>query len=211
MSVNETELETVRAELVRHMPHRVRAYRGEVLLNEVPVPPGRKRWAAVLAVIARIDWTRLELVDRSGGLLGICERAEGMVADDDQGDDGAIAKEASQHAARDARLLELMLRAQQVALDNRQTETQVAINACTSSVRILTDAVAALAQVHRMTLDTQARAFAAAVESETPEALESNKMFAQMAPMILGRMLAPSPPPVVESKPNGSSGSGGAK
>lgn len=205
--MTEIDLEQLRAALAKHAATKVIAYRGDDKLREIPVPPGRKRNAAVLAVVGKLEWSRVELVDRTGGLLAVVD-AQGA-ADRDDGIGELV-------SGREAQLLQLLLKAQQVALSHRERETQVALNACTQSVRMLTDAVGALAGLHRQALNAQAEAHAvsisAAIEAAQAEGqdggLMSSKLMEQIAPMIMAKLLAPGPP---AAPPNGSAPSNGVK
>jgi hypothetical protein len=199
--MNQTE--QIRAALSKHKPHKVRAIGADGDVRDVPVPAGRKRWAAVLEVVDSIEWTRLELVDRAGGLLAVVD-AE---TDDLDGDVNVEIEEPPDASSidlsqRDERMLALMLKAQQIALQNRERETQIALQASTSAVKMLTDAVGALAQVQRMTLDAQAEAYRAR-EREAPEEStpDSERMLAQLMPLILAKLGTASPAPA--PKPNG--------
>lgn len=208
--MSEIDTENLRAALAKHGPARVKLYRGEDALREIPVPTGKKRWAAVLAVASKLDWSRAELVDRTGGLLCVV---------DAQTQDPGVALDVHDLNGREAQLLGILIKAQQSALANRAAETQMALNACTSAVRMLTDAVGALANVQRMTLDVQAQAYqaqiAAAVATTTPEGeapppgseLISGQLLQQMAPFIMQRLFGP--PPI--AAPAQSTPSNGAK
>jgi hypothetical protein len=197
--MTEIDLENLRAALARHPAHKVIAYRGEELVRSIPVPPGRKRNAAVLAVVGKLEWSRVELVDRTGGLLAV---VDGQAAERDE-------LPAAELTGRDAQLLRLLLEAQRVALSHREKETAIALNACTQSVKMLTDAVGALAGLHRKALDAQAEAhqvsIQAALEAASAEGQEgglmSSKLMEQIAPLIMAKLLAPGP-----ANPNGSNG-----
>ena len=197
--MSEIDIENFRAALIKLGPVRVQPYRGDEKLREIPVPTGKKRWQAVLTVVSKLDWTRCELLDRSGGLIGLVEAQEREQAPSLGELDG-----------REAQLLAILIKAQQSALANRTAETQAALTACTTAVRMLTEAVGALANVQRMTLDVQAQAYQAAaqIQQPGPEGSEeggmmSTKLLEQMAPMILAKLLAPGAP---APAPNGTNG-----
>lgn len=191
--MSEIDTENLRAALAKHGPSRVKLYKGEDALREIPVPTGKKRWAAVLAVASKLDWTRAELVDRTGGLLCVVDAHQ---------DAAGVSVDVGELNGREAQLLGILIKAQQSALANRAQETQMALNACTSAVRMLTDAVGALANVQRMTLDVQAQAFQAqiaaasipAADGEAPapgSELISGQLLQQLAPFIMQRLLGP--------------------
>lgn len=199
--MTEIDLENLRAALAKHNAHKVIAYRGEELVRSIPVPPGRKRNAAVLAVVGKLEWSRVELVDRTGGLLAV---VDGQA---DERDDAP----GVELNGRDAQLLAMLLKAQQIALSHREKETQIALNACTASVRMLTDAVGALAGMHKQTLAAQAEAHAASIQaaieaqaaSGEEGGLMSSKLMEQLAPLILAKLLAPGPIPAPANPSNG--------
>lgn len=190
------DLDVVRAALQRFLPAKVLVYQGDELARTIPVPAGkRKKWFAVLQVLERLEWTRLELVDKAGGILGVL---------DAQTDDGAAAAPPTRGGDRDAQLLKILIDAQKAALSNRERETAQAVTAFASVVEMLTQAIGMLTAVHRQTLDAQAKAYqiaaaaaGAPMDDEQPQQLESSKLLEQMAPMIMSRLLAPNPPPTV--------------
>lgn len=195
--MTEVDTELLRASLAKHMPAKVRAYgRDGEELRTVPVPPGRKRWQAVLGVLARVPWARLELLDRTGGLL--------CVQDEQAAEAEADVADAAELTGRDAQLLRLLTAAQQTVLSNRERETSIAMSAMGAAFKVLTDAIGVLAQVQRMALDTQAAAFRTAMESAPEESadLESQKMISQLAPILVAKLLAPTPAPA----PTGTNG-----
>lgn len=203
--MTEIDLENLRAALAKHNAHKVIAYRGDELVRSVPVPTGRKRNAAVLAVVSKLEWSRVELVDRTGGLLAVVDGQD--AAGDDRDLPGVELN------GRDAQLLGILLKAQQVALSHREKETQIALNACTASVKMLTDAVGALAGMHKQTIAAQAEAHAASVAAALDaaakggegegEGLMSSKLMEQLAPLIMAKLLAPGPIPAPATPSNG--------
>lgn len=194
--MTEIDLETMRATLAKQpATHKIHVYRGEELARSLPVPTGRKRNAAVVAVLAKLEWSRCELVDRSGGVLAVVD-----AQDDDMRDDPPEVEV----GGRETQLLGMLLKAQQIALSHREKETQIALNACTASVRMLTDAVGALAGMHKQTLAAQAEAHAASIHAALEAAqqaggedggLMSSKLMEQIAPLIMAKLLAPGPAP----------------
>lgn len=192
----ESELETIRAALAKHVPHRVMVYQGDQLAREVPVPGTKKRWAAVLDVIARLSWTRLELVERGGGLLCVLDAPGGPPGDE-------AAPSHAMVGGREEALLRLLLAAQKEALSYRDRESAAALQACVAVMREMTSAVSALSSIHRLQMEAQASAFTAAASVDGPEDLASSDMLKQLAPIIMARLLAPTPP---AAPSNGSSG-----
>jgi hypothetical protein len=187
--MTDRDLAQLRAALSKHSPRRVVAINGADVVREVPIPTsGRKRWSAALQVLSRLEWTRLELLDKDGGLLCVIEgEAEAAPADP-----------TAELTGRDAALLKLLLAGQTAVLSNRERETQIAMGAMAAAFKVLTDSIGVLAQVHRMTLDAQAQAFTQLQDASAAppeEGTESGKLVAQLAPMFIAKMLAPSPAP----------------
>lgn len=64
---------TLLASLRRHNPAKVRAYTSDDDFREVAVPTKRKKWAQVIEAIEARSWSRVELLDKSGAVLGYVE------------------------------------------------------------------------------------------------------------------------------------------
>lgn len=192
-----TDREKLTAAIARHNPHKVIAFRGDDVLREIPVPNTRKNKAAVCDVIAKLAWTKAELVDRNGGLLDVIEATAPATEEIDEGAGVELSD-------RDLRLLNLILKAQQSALSQRERDERAAMEACTGAVKMLTEAVGALAGLQRKQLEAQSEAYQmqirAAIEAAQSEGaagppekegLISEQLLKQMLPAILAKLMAP--------------------
>ena len=97
-------------------PVSVNAYDGAGEMRAIAVPGGRKRWSAVMSTIEARPWTRVDLLDKSGRVLGH--------HDNDAPPDGIedISGPAPLQMMQPKWFLELVLRAQDMALSHRQKE-----------------------------------------------------------------------------------------
>lgn len=182
------DVETIRGELAKHRPARVVVFQGDAEVRKLNVPNTKKRWQTVLAVLAKLEFTRIELHDRAGGLLSVWDAPV---------DDEAPPAAASV-TAREEGLLRLMLAAQKEALAHQRAESAAASAACVQALGVLSSAVESLASVHRATLESQAQAFNAQLQAAlaTPAAdgdgLQSGKLLELLAPVLM-RQLMPGP------------------
>jgi hypothetical protein len=101
-------------------PVSVRAYDGAGEVREIAVPGGRKRWSAVTATIEARPWTRVDLLDKAGRVLGH--------HDNDAPPEGIEDISTPPSMLQPKWFLELVLRAQDVALGHRQKEFTAILN-----------------------------------------------------------------------------------
>lgn len=71
-----TTADKLLASLKRHNPAKVRAYAGDDDFRDVAVPQRRKRWTQVIEAIEARAWSRVELLDKSGAVLGYVDNVE---------------------------------------------------------------------------------------------------------------------------------------
>jgi hypothetical protein len=71
-----TTVDKLLASLKRYNPAKVRAYAGDDDARDIAVPTRRKRWAQVIEAIEARSWSRVELLDKSGAVLGYVENIE---------------------------------------------------------------------------------------------------------------------------------------
>lgn len=180
-------VDEISAQLAKHKPHEVLVMDGGEVTRTVKVPTNRKRWAAVVAVLDRLTWDRLELRAKGGDTLAIIEAES----------DNTIADEVAA-TNRDERMLKLLITAQQAALSSRDKESAAALNACVAVMREMTNAVATLSKVHELQLRAVQEA-AANADEDDPNALGSLKLLMGLAPQLLGAAFGPKP----AAKPNG--------
>ena len=101
-------------------PHSVRVYDSSDDHRDVAVPTRRKRWSQVIETIDARSWTRVEMLDKSKSILGYVdnESPEAPALEDISGASGGL----SAAAAQSRWFLEMMIRAQTVALQYRDKE-----------------------------------------------------------------------------------------
>jgi hypothetical protein len=175
-------IEELTAALARHRPIEVVAHAGGET-HTVKVPANRKKWSAVIGVLAKLQWERVVLRGKGGDVLAILE-------DEPEA-------EAPASIDRDERLLKVLISAQREVLTYRDKDNSAALTACIAMLNKMGDAVTMLTKVHEMQLQAVASLAAPAEEGEAT-GLESMKMLMQMAPMMLSKFMAP--PPVAAPK-----------
>lgn len=194
--MNETEIEMVRAELQRLTPVTIVPFNGDVEGRTIRVPVGRKRWNAVLQVLARTQWSRLELLDRSGSPVGVVDlpSASSQPAPQIHG----------QVTLSGSELLRLLIAGQKEALSHRERETSEALGAMVRVMAVVTQSIQTLAQTHQMSLRAHAEAMAAVQSAPDADSndLQSTEMVKALMPVIVGRLMS-QPAPTPATPPNG--------
>jgi hypothetical protein len=144
----------------------------------VAIPSNRKKWETLAHTLDGLDWLRIEALDARGNIVGVVAREEEPDDEDEPGVDYDAAE-----AARDERMLALMLKAQSVALAAQER-----------SQRPLIDGMAKLVGTVTTALDATSRAYNAALAaaSSMPAAAggendESASRFMQMVMMLAMR------------------------
>src|SRR3990172_2273702 len=118
--MTEAEVDELRGLCADHNPTKLRAYDGDELRREVPVPPSsRKKWLHVLRVIGALRWTSVEGCDRAGG---------GPVVSASAGTP-ATTSAAIEGSGAGADLARVIISAQREVLTFRDKDTSAAMNA----------------------------------------------------------------------------------
>jgi hypothetical protein len=135
--------DAVVAALKRFRPLKVRAVFAEGDPRDVAVPMRRRRWEAVADTLEALpSWVRVEMMDKAGALLGAIE------ADGD-----ATTEKRDKLAAREHAMLDVMLRAQEMAL-KRQNEAMAAmLNGYTSLANLALARLSSLERSYASALD----------------------------------------------------------
>lgn len=179
------------ATLKRHSPFKVRAYNGEDDARDIAVPQRRRRWATVISAIEAKPWSRVELLDKSGAVLGYADN-EGGARD--------VEELAPSFAGVGGQLLlgeriaALCMRSVKEATASQDEGMRALLSAQGEVVREMAVAVKSLGEVYRDRSDAaedaaEARAQAAAAAAEAAggdikQLLEALPMLVQAMPML---------------------------
>lgn len=200
--------------LRRLNPVRVVAYNGDDddKPKTIAVPTRRKKWAQVVTTIEGLPWSKLEFLDRSGGLLGTFGNDSPARELEDIGDGS---RAVTSHDVQMSRvLLDVMLKAQREVLSFRDAETTALLQAQGQVLREMSGAMTALAGVYQQQVEAAAqvaglRAEAAQREAQgdgsLKELIEAAPQLLQLLPVLKG-LLASGSPPRAATPPNGAKG-----
>lgn len=170
--------EKLLAALKRHQPSKVRVLLGDDddTGRDVAVSKGRKRWGPVIAAITGRAWSRVEMLNAKGEILGYCENTN--AADDPEeltGRKGAVRSEAEWATTLAVRTAERMLAF-------RAEEHRELLKAQSEVMRELTGAVKGLAVIYRE--QAEASADVAAMRAEADNGGDMKQLL-EAAPAIL--------------------------
>lgn len=196
--------ESLLATLKRHNPYRVRVYNGEDDTRDVAVPQRRRRWSSVIEAIEARPWSRVELLDKSGAVLGYC---------DNEGPSRDVEDLAPSFAGVGGQLLlgeriaQLCMSSVAKAVAQRDDETKALLAAQRDVVKEMAAAVQALGEVYReQTVAAEEAAEARAVVAAAKEAgaggqlkefMEALPMLMQALPLLRGLLGAGADAPPV--------------
>lgn len=179
------------AALRRHDPFKVRAYNGEDDTRDIAVPQRRKRWATVISAIEAKAWTRVELLDKSGAVLGYAEN-EGGARDVEELSPSFVG--VGGQLLLGERIAQLCMRSVQLATASRDDEMKALLQAQGEVVREMVTAVKSLGEVYRDRSDAaedaaESRMQAAAMAAEAAggdfkQLLEALPTLMQAMPML---------------------------
>lgn len=175
------------ATLKRHNPAKVRAYAGDDDARDIAVPTRRRRWAQVIEAIQARAWSRVELLDKSGAVLGYVDNREPareletLDAVGGQGGQLLLAE----------RITALVLRGQRDAMSYRDAELTALLQAQGAVVREMADGMRALSSLYReqvqtaeQTAELRATALAQQQASESADG-DQLKQLVEALPVIL--------------------------
>lgn len=182
------------ATLKRHNPFRVRVYNGEDDTREVAVPQRRRRWATVIEAIEAKPWTRVELLDKSGAVLGYADN-EGP-ARDTEDLTPSFAGVGGQLMLGE-RIAALCMKSVQTAFATRDAEMSALLQAQGAVVREMATAVTALGEVYQAQREAaedaaesravaEVAAAAAANGGQLKELLDALPQLVQLLPLVKG-------------------------
>ena len=135
------------AELQRLRPAKLRVYvRDSDEPKAVAIPANRKKWERLGTTLEGLDWLKIEALDNRGNITGVVAREDDAAAA--AVDDTVEITEAEALAP----MLSLMLRAQQMALQQQSVLIKPLIDGMAKLVQVQTDALGAVAGAYRMAL-----------------------------------------------------------
>lgn len=135
----ETEQEAVEA-LKAWKPYVLHVVTLDGLERDVAISSRRNRWKVAAQILAGLPWATIEARDRKGAILGLLQREEAI----DQPDSESEEPDKSAVTIRESQLLELVLRAQKVALDGQTNILKPFLESTTRLIASMTDRVTRL-------------------------------------------------------------------
>jgi uncharacterized membrane protein YqiK len=159
MTQVEKETSTTRkllATLKLHNPHRVAVYSGDTddEPRKVAVPTRRRKWSQVIAAITARPWSRVELLDKAGDVLGYVDNDAEAGDVEDLGTSRALAGQAGQVMLAE-RMNAMCERAAERALSARRTEVDMILRANAAVVEQMTSAMSSMATTLREVADAR--------------------------------------------------------
>jgi hypothetical protein len=172
------------ASLKRFNPAKVRAYAGDDDARDIAVPTRRKKWATVIETVEARSWSRVELLDKSGAVLGYVENDE--PARDLEDLDGAQRKVRSEAEW----IVQLVIKAQRDAVALARERDADASRAMVETLREVMITQRDLNALQRETRDAQAElsAIQAAADNggQLKELLDALPQIIPAIPLLAG-------------------------
>jgi hypothetical protein len=197
---NDAMADRLLAKLRQLAPYKVKAYDGSDESREIAVPQRRKRWNAVIESIEARPWVRVELLDKQGAILGYVEN-DGVA-----GELETIGQD-SDRGNRERALLEMMLKAQKVALEYRDKEHTTLLQGMSEMIRANTQAMNQLTSIYQVQVQVAAEVAAAQATAAAGGDMEQWIKLIEASPQLLGtlgpmlRLLKSSPAPAKATPP----------
>lgn len=168
------------AELQRLRPAKLRVFcRDSDEAKAVAIPATRKKWERLGALLDGLEWTRIEALDARGNITGVVARDE-----DEPEPEQVELNEAEQVAP----MVSLMLKAQQVALQQQSVLLKPLIDGMAKLVQVQTEALGAVAGAYRMALAAASTAApAGGGRSEDGDGDQALFRFLQVAMMMASK------------------------
>ena len=199
---------TLLATLKRHNPSKVRAFAGDDDMREIAVPTRRRRWSQVIEAIDARAWSRVELCDKAGAVLGYVDNAEPARDVEDltptTGNGGQLLLA--------ERIVKMVISAQRDAMTFRDAELSALLKAQGDVVREMAASVGHLGRMYREQVqaaeETSAIRAAGVVapEGDWRQLLDALPTLVQVLPLLRG-MLGAGTTPAAPSVSNGVKGS----
>lgn len=186
-------------------PSKIRAYTSDDEFKDVAVPTRRKKWTQVIDTLDKLAWSRLELLDAKGALMGTIENSEPATELQDLGvePDAKLAPQFQLAIAVNT----LMLKAQKEVLSYRDKEMTTLLAAQGEVMREMAAGMRELGglyreqvKVARENAEVTAATAASADSSELKQLMEAAPTLLQLLPHLL-KMLNPGQAADVPSSP----------
>jgi len=161
-----------------------------------PSPHTRKRWQGIIASLAQLDWTQLELQDAKGVILEIYHNPDAAKPANDATLRGVTSE------------VKEMILAQREALTWQDKGVQRALDTCIKVMEQISGAMTSVVEMHRVEREHLRNLIRDlernAAGAEGGDELPSSAILNAMAPAILARLAGFSPAPA--PAPNGKKG-----
>lgn len=175
------------ASLKRYSPARVRAYAADDDHRDIAVPTRRRKWAQVIEAVNGKSWVRVELLDKSGAVLGYVDNTEPAGGVED-----LSAASGTGHELRLAeRICTLVLKGQRDAMAFRDSEVSNLLKAQGEVVREMTAGMRALTAMYQEQVgaaehlaEMRTRAEQKPEEGQFRELMEALPTIVQALPML---------------------------
>jgi len=171
-------------------PHKVRVYDNSDEHRDVAVPQRRKRWTQVITTIEGRPWVRCELLDKSGSVLGYVDN-EGPAGELED-----LATGGPNGSLRERQLLELMIKAQSVALTFRDKEHSALLEGMRDMMAVHAQSTRELIEIFRVQRDVAAETAAMAAQAEAGgdaaaivKLIEGSPALQQVLAPVIARLL----------------------
>lgn len=186
------------ASLKRHNPSTVRSYASDDDFRDISVPTRRRRWSQVIEAIEGRAWTRVELLDKKGAVLGYVENTA-PAGELESLPDGTpkAQREVERIAALVVNTAAALMRD---VVKSRDTEVTALLTAQREVMKDMGQSMRELANLYREQVGVaadvaaareRANAAAGAPTSEIKELMEALPMLMQLIPLVRG-LAAPS-------------------
>lgn len=166
--------------LYKHRPAEVKIYKGTEEPRVVKPTAKKKRWETLQAVLEKLQWDRLEMLDARGSVLDVIE-VDQEAPEDDLAELGA-------GASRDEKILSLLMRAVREARQDRNAESKEAMAGMVAVMREMTSAFRDLAEMHQIQVQTIKRTMQlapVATPAKKDDLDEAIELYKTLQPLLL--------------------------
>lgn len=191
------------ASLRNHAPSKVRAYAGDDDWRDIAVPTRRKKWAQVIEAVEARAWTRVELLDKSGAVLGYVDNVEPATAIEEL---SLSPSTASKLRSDSEWIVALALRTGHAMLTSRDAEMVAVLRAQGDVMRELVNGMSGLTSIYAAQRDaaSEVAAMQATAAAGSGDGSVNVKELLDAAPTILAAI------PMLRQLLSGGSHSNGA-